>query len=165
MEGRSAVVVIAAAAALGLAGYAVYTTLAPDPPPPEAANSPASDAPRAARPTKAPPNTAKGVKPGRRAQRSATKATAKTADDDLHANPNRPTPRDAFDYSRERYDSAAQMLRKGDRDARDTRALMEQARLAVKDMDALLDADQPAHRRALNRATEDLIRLESRFGE
>lgn len=82
-------------------------------------------------------------------------------DPDPEPAPNQITP---FDSSRELYHQAADTLRSGrSLDEAGTKALLEQARLAVKDMNALLEPGDEAQKRDLQRATEDLARLQARY--
>ncbi|MEM6991698.1 MAG: hypothetical protein AAF721_14420 [Myxococcota bacterium] len=160
---------IAAAAAVALAGYAVWTTMRPragDPGPTKAAaNGDAAEHDTPARSPRGQPAAPKPKTRPRRPKRGSTSPAAAPQDEPAAETGASPPPKTAFDFSRQRFDDAARELRNGPADPKSQRALLEQAKIAVKDMEALLDEDIPSHRRDVTRSKETLVRLQARFGE
>jgi len=170
MRGGTFVITSAAALALLLAGYAVWTTTQGDAGQPSAAPAKGSDrapTPQAPdpQPRKPPidprPPIAKtrarvapeaSPRPSAREPAGARKTRAEIADQ-------------RFQGPRNLFESAATALRDPDAtlSAASVTALLLQAKLSIKDMSALADPDQPAHAAELRRIEKDFAALQAEF--
>lgn len=149
-----------AAAALALAGYAIWVTLRHD------ASSPAKRADRVA-PKPAPPRRSrpKPAQPPPPAKRPFTRPQPRSAVTEPNADADTGAPAKApFDDPLERFDMAAKMLHDEGPEGPNRAALLHQATMAITDMRALLDPAIPTQMGELTRATQALGELEARYG-
>jgi len=164
--------VVLAAAAVALAAYAGWIALRPAPPRPlaEPAQQSESTTPTPAQSTRRPktPEPKPKPKPEPEPEPEFVPEPVPEPERPPKQAPDSEPPRQPdltpFDRARELYDQAANTLR-SDRALTEagTKALLEQAKLAIKDMDALAEPNDERHKRDLHRATEDLARLQARY--